>query len=111
VELGSLTKHSLGSGPVVARGTTLHPRVFELLYDTAEREGIAFTIESLGRSTGTDADVVHQSRAGKPTGLVSVSCRYMHSPVEIVSLDDVAAAARLIAAFARVLEPGMSFER
>jgi endoglucanase len=111
VELGSLTKHSLGSGPVVARGTTLHPRVFELLYDTAEREGIAFTIESLGRSTGTDADVVHLSRAGIPTGLVSVSCRYMHSPVEMVSLDDVAAAARLIAAFARVLEPGMSFER
>jgi endoglucanase len=111
VELGTLTKHPLGSGPVVARGTTLHPRVFELLYDTAEREGIPFTLESLGRSTGTDADAVHLSRAGIPTGLVSVPCRYMHSPVEMVALEDITAAARLIAAFARALEPGMSFER
>src|SRR5436305_895234 len=39
VELGSMTKHTLGSGPVVARGTALHPRVFELLYEAAEREG------------------------------------------------------------------------
>jgi endoglucanase len=111
VELGSLTKHTLGSGPVVGRGTTLHPRVFELLHDTAGREGIPFTVESLGRSTGTDADAVHLSRAGVPTGLVSVPCRYMHSPVEMVSVEDIAAAARLIAAFARALEPGMSFER
>jgi endoglucanase len=111
VELGSLTKHTLGSGPVVGRGTTLHPRVFELLYDTAEREGIPFTVESLGRVTGTDADAVHLSRAGVATGLVSVPCRYMHSPVEMVALDDIAAAARLIAAFAQALEPGMSFER
>jgi endoglucanase len=111
VELGTLTKHPLGSGPVVARGTTLHPRVFELLHDAAEREGIPFTLESLGRATGTDADAVHLSRAGVPTGLVSIPCRYMHSPVEMVALDDIAAAARLIAAFASSLEPGMSFER
>jgi endoglucanase len=111
VELGSMTKHTLGSGPVVGRGTTLHPRVFELLYDTAEREGIAFTVESLGRGTGTDADAVHLSRAGVATGLVSVPCRYMHSPVEMVALEDIAAAARLIAAFAQALEPDMSFER
>ncbi len=111
VELGQITKHTLGSGPVIARGTTLHPQVFELLYETAEAEGIPFTVESLGRGTGTDADAIHLSRAGVPTGLVSVPCRYMHSPVELVSLDDIDAAARLIAAFARRLEPGMSFER
>jgi endoglucanase len=111
VELGSMTKHTLGSGPVVARGTALHPRVFELLYEAAEREGIPFTVESLGRGTGTDADAVHLSRAGVATGLVSIPCRYMHSPVEMVALEDIAAAARLIAAFAKSLEPGMSFDR
>jgi endoglucanase len=111
IELGPITKHTLGSGPVVARGTTLHPRVFELLHEAGEQEGIPFTVESLGRGTGTDADAIHLSRAGVPTGLVSVPCRYMHSPMEMVSLDDVDAAARLIAAFARRLEPGMSFER
>lgn len=111
IELGPITKHTLGSGPVIARGTTLHPRVFELLHEAGEREGIPFTVESLGKGTGTDADAIHLSRAGVPTGLVSVPCRYMHSPVEMVSLDDIDAAARLIAAFARRLEPGMSFER
>jgi putative aminopeptidase FrvX len=111
VELGPITKHLPGSGPVIARGTTLHPRICELLYETAEAEGLDFTVESLGRGTGTDADAIHFSRSGVPTGLVSVPLRYMHSPVELVSLDDIDAAARLIAAFARRLEPGMAFER
>jgi putative aminopeptidase FrvX len=111
IELGPITKHPLGSGPVIARGTTLHPRVTELLYETAEAEKVPFTVESLGRGTGTDADAIHISRSGVPTGLVSVPIRYMHSPVELVSLDDIASAAQLIAAFARRLEPGMTFER
>jgi putative aminopeptidase FrvX len=96
---------------VIARGTTLHPRISELLYETAEAEKLDFTVESLGRGTGTDADAIHLSRGGVPTGLVSVPIRYMHSPVELVSLGDVEVAARLIAAFARRLEPGMTFER
>ncbi len=111
IELGPITKHPLGSGPVIARGTTLHPVVTELLYATAEQEELPFTVESLGRGTGTDADAVHTSRAGIPTGLVSVPIRYMHSPVELVALDDIAVAAKLIAAFARRLTPGMTFER
>ncbi len=111
VELGEIAPHTLGSGPVLARGTSLHPLIFELLHDAAQEADIPFTVESLGRATGTDADAINISRAGVPTGLVSVPVRYMHSPVEMVSLDDVDAAARLIAAFARRLEPGMSFER
>jgi len=111
IELGTITKHPLDSGPVIARGTSLHPLVFERLYDAAEAEGIPFTLESLGKGTGTDADAIHLSRAGIPSGLVSIPCRYMHTPVEMVSLADIDAAARLIAAFARRLEPGTSFER
>jgi putative aminopeptidase FrvX len=111
VDLGPITKHPLGSGPVIARGTVLHPAVTELLYETAEEEGLSFTVESLGRMTGTDADAVHAARAGIPTGIVSVPLRYMHSPVELVSVPDIENAAKLIAAFARKLTPGMSFER
>jgi endoglucanase len=111
VELGEMTKHTFGSGPVIARGTTLHPRVFELLHDAAEQEGIPFTVQSLGRGTGTDADAIHLSRSGVPTGLVSVPSRYMHSPVEMVSLEDIDAAARLIAAFAAGLRQDTSFQR
>jgi len=111
VELGEMTKHTFGSGPVIARGTTLHPRVFELLHDTGVQADIPFTVESLGRGTGTDADAIHLSRAGVPTGLVSIPSRYMHSPVEMVSLEDIDAAARLIAGFAARLTQDTSFQR
>jgi putative aminopeptidase FrvX len=111
VQLGEMTEHKLGSGPVIARGTSLHPLVFELLHDAAEKEGIPFTVESLGRGTGTDADAIYTSRAGVSTGLVSVPSRYMHSPVEMVSLDDIEASARLIASFAQALGSGISFDR
>jgi putative aminopeptidase FrvX len=111
IEAKSLGKHPLGSGPVLERGSTLSPAVFELLHDTAEAEGIPFTVAASARHTGTDADAVHISRAGVRTAVVSVPLRYMHSPVEMVQLDDVAACARLIAAFAARLEPGTSFER
>jgi endoglucanase len=111
VEIGPITRHEFGSGPVIARGLTLNPAVSELLFDAAEAEGIAYTSESLGRGTGTDADAIHVSRAGVPTGLVSVPLRYMHSPVEMVCLTDVDASARLIAAFARRLSTETSFAR
>jgi endoglucanase len=111
VELGQITKHTLGSGPVIARGTTLHPKVFELLYEAGERAEIPLTLESLGRHTLTDADAIHLSRSGIPTGLVNVPCRYLHSPVEMAALEDIEACAKLIAAFAMALEPGMSFAR
>jgi putative aminopeptidase FrvX len=111
IELGPITKHPLESGAVIARGTTLHPLIFERLYEAGEAEEIPFTIESIGKATGTDADAIHLSRAGVPTGLVSVPTRYMHSPVEMVSLVDIDAAARLIAAFALRLAPDVSFER
>jgi putative aminopeptidase FrvX len=111
IELGQITKHELESGAVIARGTTLHPLIFERLYEAGEAEEIPFTVESIGKATGTDADAIHLSRAGVPTGLVSIPTRYMHSPVEMVSLADIDAAARLIAAFALRLEPDLSFQR
>jgi endoglucanase len=111
VALGEMTKHELGSGAVIGRGTTLHPAIFEGLYSAGVQDEIPFTVESIGRNTGTDADAIHTSRAGVPTGLVSVPLRYMHSPVELIQVADADAAAKLIAAFAIKLEPGMSFVR
>lgn len=111
VELGPDTAHALGSGPVIARGTTLHPVVTELLIETAEQEQIAYTLESSGRGTGTDADALHLARAGIATGLLSVPLRYMHSSVELVALADVDATARLLAAFAQRLSARLTFER
>jgi putative aminopeptidase FrvX len=111
IEIKEAGKHELGSGPVLSRGSTLNPRLSELLYDTAEREQIPFTVEAIGRNTGTDADAVHLSRGGVPTGLVSIPLRYMHSPVELVQLEDVHAAAALIAAAVLRLDAESSFSR
>jgi putative aminopeptidase FrvX len=104
-------KHDLGSGPVIERGSILHPMVFEALYEAAEREGIPYTISASAARTGTDADAIHFSRGGVPTGLVSIALRYMHSPVEMVQLSDIDACARVIAAFARSLTPETRFVR
>src|SRR3954454_1105885 len=106
-----LGRHRFGSGPVLTRGSTLDPKVYELLYETAEAEGIPFTVNASARSTGTDADAIHLSRAGVPTAVISVPLRYMHSPVEMIQLGDVEASARLIAAFARRLDPSTDFRR
>jgi putative aminopeptidase FrvX len=111
IDLKEAGKHELGSGPVIARGSTLNNGVFELLYEAGKAEQIPFTVEASGRATGTDADAVHLSRSGVPTGLVSIPIRYMHSPVELVQLDDVHACARLIAAAALRLTSESSFER
>jgi endoglucanase len=94
----------LGGGPSLQRGAGVHPAVFEALVATAEAEGIAYQVDWAGGRTGTDADAVHLSRGGIPTGVVSVPNRNMHSPSEIVDLRDLEAAAALVAAFARRLD-------
>lgn len=103
--------HALGSGPVIGRGSTLNPKVTEMLIETAEAEEIDHTLEASGRSTGTDADAIQISRAGIATGLVSIPLRYMHSSVEMVQLSDVEAVVDLLVTFARRLEPGADFTR
>lgn len=107
-EVGS---HALGSGPVICRGSTLSPKVFELLVETAEEAGIEHTLAASGNSTGTDADAVQFARSGIPTGLVSIPLRYMHSPVEMVDLGDVEATVELIAAFAARLGESLDLSR
>ena len=111
IEEKELGRHRFGSGPVIGRGSTLDPVVFELLHETAEKEGIPFTVAASARSTGTDADAIHLAAAGIPTGTVSIPLRYMHSPVEMVELEDVHNTARLLAAFAQALEPDTDFRR
>ncbi len=107
-ELGS---HDLGSGPVIYRGATLSPQVFELLVETAEANEIPHTVGATGSSTGTDADAVQFARSGVPTGLVSIPLRYMHSPVEMVDLADLEATVELIAAFAARLDADVDLSR
>ncbi len=94
---------------MLSRGSAAHPVVFERLVKVAEEEGIPYTIKAAARSTGTDADSIHLTRSGVPTGLVSVPNRYMHSPNEMVSLVDLESTARLLAAFVSSLDGDTDF--
>lgn len=101
--------HKLAGGVVLSRGSSVSPVVFDMLVDCAEKAGIPYTIQAAPRDTGTDADAIYNAMKGIPTGLVSVPNRYMHSPNEMVALQDLDRAADLLAAFARHLEPGIDF--
>jgi putative aminopeptidase FrvX len=101
----------LGGGPIVNRGSTINPKVFELLVETADAEGIGYTVNVSAGDTHTDMDAAYASRAGVATGLISLATRYIHTPGEVVSLDDVEATVRLVAALAQRLEPGLDFTR
>ena len=111
VDKSEVGDHSLGGGPVLTRGSSTHPAVFEVLAETAEARGIPYSIQAAPRRTGTDADAIHLVRGGVPTGLVSVPNRYMHSPSEMVAVSDLLHAAELLAAFAERLDEGLDFNR
>lgn len=89
---------ALGKGPILARGANINPHLFELLSKTAEKEKIAIQHTATPRATGTDANVMQISRGGVATALVKIPLRYMHTPVETISLADLENAAKLIVA-------------
>jgi endoglucanase len=104
-------EQKLGDGAAILRGPGVAPRLFEALLETAEAEGIPHCVEvSTGRSH-TDADAVYVSRAGVPTGVVSIPLRHMHTPGEICELADVEACIALVAAFAARVRPDSDFAR
>lgn len=101
--------YRLGGGPVLSRGASVNAGVFELLAETAEKEGIPYAIEAASRDTHTDAESIFNAHRGVATALVSVPNRYMHSPNEMVALEDLDRTAALLAAFARRVEKTTDF--
>ena len=89
----------LGNGPMITRGANINPAVFDNLVKIAKDMKIPYQVQASPGGTGTDANVIQLSRAGVATGLVSVPLRYMHTPSEIINLDDIENAARLMAGF------------
>jgi endoglucanase len=98
-EKKQLGETKLGGGPVLFRGANINPRVFERLEQAAAHLEIPVQVRGAPRPTGTDANVMQLARDGVATAVVSIPNRYMHSPVEMVHLDDLDRAARLIAEF------------
>ncbi len=96
----------LGGGPALCRGANINPFILERLIQCAEKENIPYQMEADPRPTGTDARAIQMARGGIATGLVCIPLRYMHTPCEIVDLQDVENAIRLLVAFTRSLQPG-----
>lgn len=107
MEKKEVGEHALGSGPVLARGSAVHPLVVQRLVEAAESAELAYTLQATPRFTATDADAIYLSREGVPTGVISIPNRYMHSPNEMVAVADLDAAIELIVAFVRALDASL----
>lgn len=94
----------LGAGPVIEIGATVHEGLTMRLRECAQREGIGFQTGFSGMRTSTDADDIPKARSGAPTLLLSIPNRYMHSPSEVVDLNDVEAAVTLLERFLCTLQ-------
>jgi endoglucanase len=99
----------LGQGPILARGPNINPVLFDLLVATAREENLPFQVMGMPRASGTDANVMQLARGGVATALVSVPLRYMHTPVEVLDLDDLQRTVHLLAALCARIVPEASF--
>jgi len=95
---------ALGSGPTLGLGPNFHPKLFERLQNAAQALEMSISLDPIPGRSGTDAWPIQVSQSGVPTALISVPLRNMHSPVEIIDLEDIKRAGRLLAEFIAGLE-------
>tara|TARA_A100001015_G_scaffold299072_1_gene382658 strand:+ start:7056 stop:8114 length:1059 start_codon:yes stop_codon:yes gene_type:complete len=95
-----------GGGPILCKGPNINPIVFNKLKALAEVKKIPYQIEADPRPTGTDARVLQVAQSGIATGLLSIPLRYMHTPSEMVDLQDIEHTVQLLVAFAQSLKAG-----
>jgi len=99
----------IGGGPVIYRGPNMNPIVSQRLVDLAKQHAIPYQMAASGRATPNDANVLQIHGGGVATGLVAIPNRYMHSAVEVISLDDINHVAELLARFTLSLTPQCDF--
>jgi len=99
----------IGEGAILYRGANINPKVAELLMTIAQEENIPYQLSGEAKATPTDANVIQISRAGVAAGLVSVPLRYLHTPVEVLSLRDLENVVKLLSTFVQRLNGKMSF--
>lgn len=120
VDVGHATDHpdcdnrrfgetKLGGGPIICRGPNINPKVYTRLVECAKKAKLPYQLEADPRPTGTDARAIQMARGGVACGLVSIPLRYMHTPSEVVDLEDVENCVKLFVEFAKSVQPGESF--
>ncbi|WP_438482284.1 M42 family metallopeptidase [Oleiharenicola lentus] len=120
VDVGHATDHpdcdprkfgetKLGAGPIVCRGPNINPKVYQRIVEVAKKHKIPIQLEADPRPTGTDARAIQMARGGVACGLISIPLRYMHTPSEVVDLEDVENCVKLFVAFAKSISKDESF--
>ena len=100
----------IGKGPTITHGGCNHPDVVERIETVAKTRKIPLQHEAMSNTSGTDTDAIFWTRGGIASALISLPNRYMHSPVEVVSLKDLEMIPELLAAFAQSLKKGEQFK-
>ena len=100
---------NIGAGPAISTGANVNPPLEALLVKAAKSKRIPHQTEAAPGGTPTDANVIQLTRSGVAAALVSIPNRYMHTPVEIVSLSDLESAAKLIAETVALIDRRVSF--
>jgi endoglucanase len=100
---------NLGKGPTLTRGANVNPHVLDRLVAAAKAHEIPYQLKAFPRGTGTDANAIQLARDGVAAGVIGIPNRYMHSPVEIVSLNDLDNAAHLLAEFCGSVNSAMDW--
>jgi putative aminopeptidase FrvX len=100
----------VGAGPTITHGGCNHPDVVARVEQVAKTKKIPLQHEAMSSTSGTDTDAIFWTRGGIASGLISLPNRYMHSPVEIISLKDLEMIPELLAAFAASLKKGEEFK-
>ncbi|MEI8122264.1 MAG: M42 family metallopeptidase [bacterium] len=99
----------LGKGPTLHRGPNINPVLARLMEASARKHKVPFQVTAEPSATGTDANAMQVNRLGVATALVSIPNRYMHTAVEVISLDDLDACSRLLADFITDMDPGQKY--
>ena len=97
--------YGLGKGPTIGWGPNIHPALFKSFKEMAEELDIPYRGEAMPRHSGTDAYAMQSRAEGIPTLVLGIPLRYMHTPVEVVALKDIARSGRLLAEFIARLKP------
>jgi len=99
-----------GRGPILTYGPAVHNKLLDLIIETAETNKIPFQRDAASRATGTDTDAFAYSNGGVPSALISFPLRYMHTTVEMVELEDMENAVKLIYETLLKLTPDFNFK-
>jgi len=91
--------YPMGKGITLGWGPNIHPGLHTALKKVADQLEIPYALEALPRHSGTDAYALQVARTGIPTMVIGIPLKYMHTPVEMVSLKDIQRAGRLLAEF------------